>query len=698
LLLALSLLVVVITACIRIRALRVEARRYAQLVNHSLDGILLTRPDGRILSANPAACRIFRCSQRELIQGGRGLIIDEPELSRLVSMRHGQRTLHSAIWARRKDGKRIRIEVKSAIFEDNGRECSSMSIRDVTERLRWGYQRRLLEAMHECSSDGIAIMDENWLLVWANPAFEHATGLDVADAVGQLSPFFRQLERNPKKLHAVLSALADNGHWHGELISRRADGELYPLDGSIVELDNTAEDGRQYIAIFRDVSQMRRYEHELEFAYQYDALTQLPNRANFEGRVEEALAHSNPSSDVVALLLVNVDHFAAVNESLGHAAGDTCLRLIGQRIAAALDAPGLVARHAGDSFFVLVSNLDAAPASAFVARRILKAFDRPFQVHEQQVALSASIGISLFAADGRSVAQLMRAAESALAEAKASGRADFRYYETGSETRAREFVSKAAEIREGLKNRQFVAAYQPILECNSERVVKIEALARWNHPTRGLLGPGEFIGVAERAGLIAELTEELLAQTVATVKALDAAGNPGISAAVNLSARQFRDPAMVEQLEGIVRKGQLSPERIIFEITESLMMQDVSSKDRIIKDLKERGFRIYMDDFGTGYSSLNYLRNFAIDGLKIDRSFVARLPEDKTDAVIVRSVVAIARELGLLVVAEGIEREVQVEYLCAQGCDLLQGFLFEKPMGQTELLAYIKGSSPDAAQ
>ncbi|MGD8430140.1 MAG: EAL domain-containing protein [Ectothiorhodospiraceae bacterium] len=688
-----ALLIVFVIRCLQ-ECSTAAHRSYRKLFRHSLDGMLLTTADGGVLEANPAAERILGFSADELRRGGRALVVneDDPELRALLECRERDGSVRGRCWAQRKDGQRIRLELRSALFRDGARQLTSMSIRDVTEQAMRDYRLRLSDVVFDSASDGIGVLDSDWRVLWGNPMFEAMTGLALREAVGRTAPFFRELQEYPDKLRTVTEELERNGHWSGEMLSRRANGESYPLGGSIARVESASSGEFHYVATFRDLSQLREYERQLHYADLHDAITRLPNRFAFEEQLAERLSRADPEGEMVALFHLNIDHFKDVNESLGHASGDYCLRVIGERLESAMGQEGFVARYSGDSFFVLAAGLESVPDSALVARRLRDVFDRPIGVEGYHVALSSSIGISVFPSDGRTVGTLMRAAESALAEAKAEGGDDYRYYAAGSEARARNFISKTSEIREGLGRNEFVAYYQPVVDGEHHRTVKLEVLARWNHPKRGLVSPGEFIGAAERSGLIGELSEMLLRQAVQQLRSLDDAGFPGIDITVNLSARQFRDSALVDRLHGIVHDGGVAPGRVVLEITESLMMHNAESKRRIVQKLKQRGFRVYMDDFGTGYSSLNYLRNFAIDGVKIDRSFVTRLPGDKTDAAIVRTILAVARELDLEVVAEGIDDRRQSDYLSAQGCGMLQGFLFAKPMAGKDVINYLRAA------
>ncbi|UEX79678.1 putative bifunctional diguanylate cyclase/phosphodiesterase [Spiribacter halobius] len=666
-------------------------RRYEALVQHSLDGLLLTAPDGRILTANPAACQALRYTERELQGAGRASVLDESDLAvqAFLAEREAKGQARGEFWARRKDGRRIRVEVGSALFQAAGDTFTSMSFRDITDRVVETYRAQLADVAFDKTSECIGVLDSKLRIIWANPAFERVTGWRLTEIIGQVAPFYRLLEAEPESLRAFEHAMESQGYWTGELTSRRANGELYPLAGAVTRVINDVTGEVQYVATFTDTSLLEEYEAQLSRAGRHDEATGLATRWAFEESCETALAKADPQHESVGLYLLNLDHFGHVNQSLGHAAGDRCLREVANRLVEADIPASVVARHGGDSFLIMVPSLRSQEDTGLIARQLKAVFEQPVEIDGSSIALTASIGISVFPTDGMTVDAMLRAAESALDSAKADGGDDFRYYREGAEERAREFVSKTSEIRAGIRRREFAPYFQPIVDAVTGSVEKFEVLARWKHPTRGVLGPAEFIGVAERSGLIGDLSHILLEEAAREMSGLCDRVQRRLVITFNLSARQLRQEMIANHLLQVVIDNGLAANQVVFEITESTIMDDPPTTRRILEELRGYGFRILLDDFGTGYSSLNYLRRLPVDGLKIDRSFVARVADDVTDAAIVKAILAVARELRLRVVAEGIEEEQQAECLRRYGCDQLQGFLFAKPMPGEELEHYL---------
>lgn len=656
--------------------------KYQNLIQSSPDGIVLSTPDGRIVSANPAACRILGYSEAELIRGGRDLIVDgeDAEYQRFASQREKAGSASGDLWVKRKTRQRIRLHIESSVFKDGDHRFNSLILRDLTPELTLQHDHKLSSVAFSNASEAIAILDEDFRILSANPAFLRMGAVSNAAVQGR-NTLYDVLRTDSSVRSEMSRTLASRDLWTGEFVARRMDGEVVNCLAKIAKVVNDKLACCNYVATFSDLSEVHEYRRKIAEAGLADPVTGLPNRFALEQQAETLLGAANPQSETVVLFLINVDHFQTVNESFGHAAGDACLRELGNRLKEISGDGCFLARHHGDSFVILMSGLSSlAVDSGLLARRIHRVFDRTIELSGMEIGLTASVGIGIYPEDGSSYGQLLRRAENALADVKGDGGNDFRYYAAGSEVRAKEFLSKSGQIRRGLQNQEFVPYYQPIVCARTGRIVKLEALARWQHPEQGLLGPGEFIEVAEQAGLISELSESLLIQAADMLRQLRQSSHFQPSIAVNLSARQFRHPGLAERLKSIVIAKGMEPRNFVLEITESLLMQNTAANVAIIRQLKKYGFGIYVDDFGTGYSSLNYLRQFDVDGIKIDRLFTASLPHDKTNAALVRAILAVARELGLEVVAEGVETAEQADCLSSLDCRYLQGFRFSRPV------------------
>jgi diguanylate cyclase (GGDEF)-like protein len=385
------------------------------------------------------------------------------------------------------------------------------------------------------------------------------------------------------------------------------------------------------------------------------------------------------SAPVLAVLVMDLDRFKKINDTLGHQVGDASIRAVAQRLEAVLGSAEGLARLSGDEFIVRLPVAGPGPeAVAQVAQRIIDGFRKPFDLGGQEAHLTLSLGVALFPADGADAATLMRNADAALARAKEQGRNTYQLYTTAMNARAFERLTLENSLRHALERGELVAYYQPQVSLENGAIVGLEALVRWQHPEMGLIFPDSFIPLAEDTGLIVPLGEWLFKEVACQVKAWRGLGLNPPAVAVNLSARQFRGSAVARSVALALAEQGLEPAAMEMEVTESVAMQDVHHSLQVLSDLKGQGLRVALDDFGTGYSSLAYLKQFPIDTLKVDRSFVQDLPGDPSNAAIVRTILVLARSLGLRVVAEGVENQEQLRFLKALGCDRFQGYLFSR--------------------
>ena len=458
---------------------------------------------------------------------------------------------------------------------------------------------------------------------------------------------------------------------------------------------------------------LHRSELRTRYLARHDPLTGLPNRQQVTEQITLGLARARRRQTHTAVLLLDLDKFKRINESFGPGAGDQLLRQFGERLqqclrledavvhldAEANAGQGCVARVGGDEFALLVADLAQPRDAAKVAVRVLEALRRPLRIDGQELVITASIGISVFPVDGPDANALLVNADAAMSHAKADGGDGFTFYNKPMNASALERLSLEASLRQGLQRGEFVLHFQPQLDLAGQRVVGAEALLRWRHPTQGMVSPLSFIPLAEESGLIVPIGEWALYEACRQACTWpQQPGQPPLRVAVNLSARQFRQFALVDQVAGALAASGLAAERLELEITESCLMQDVELAIAILDRLRRLGCRVSVDDFGTGYSSLAYLKRFPIDALKIDRYFVRGLPDESQDAAIVGAVIGMARGLGLEVVAEGVETVPQRDWLLGHGCDVAQGYLIAKPMPGEALGQFLaQAAGPDAS-
>jgi diguanylate cyclase (GGDEF)-like protein len=436
---------------------------------------------------------------------------------------------------------------------------------------------------------------------------------------------------------------------------------------------------------------------ELQHMVLHDALTKLPNRLLLEDRIQQAAQEAHRNSTLCAVLFVDLDRFKAVNDSLGHFAGDELLRAAAERLRSAVRQEDTVSRLGGDEFVILLRHVAIPDDAALVARKIVEAVSQPVRFHANELRITCSIGISLYPLHGESAATLITRADAAMYHVKKSGRNAYRFFEPEMSTFFPQRLVLKNELHKALEDGQFLLHYQPKLDVKTGRLAGMEALVRWQHPKRGLVSPTEFIPLAEETGLIVPLGQWVLREACLQNKAWQDRGLPRTRVAVNISGVQFQDKNLAGSIERVLAETGLEPRFLELEITESVIMQNASEAIVMLERLGQMGVDISIDDFGTGYSSLSYLKRFSINKLKIDQSFISNISNDKDDAAIVQAIIALAHSLRLRVVAEGVEHQEQLDFLRLVGDDEYQGYLHSRPLPAAEFERYLE-AAPHAAR
>jgi diguanylate cyclase (GGDEF)-like protein len=439
----------------------------------------------------------------------------------------------------------------------------------------------------------------------------------------------------------------------------------------------------------------REAQKRLHFLANYDALTGLPNRVLFIDRLSHSLRVAQRSSGLVGVLYLDLDNFKDVNDSLGHNAGDALLKTVADRLTQAVRTSDTVARLSGDEFALILTNLDHREDAAVAARKIIDQLSHPLDVVEQTLQIRASVGISVFPADGTDSEELLRNADMSMYLAKQTGGSQYEFYRSEIGEKKAERLELLKALRRALEQREFVLHYQPQVELATGHIVGVEALLRWRCPERGLVSPEQFIPLAEESGLVVPLGEWVLRKACAQARIWRDTGYPPLRVAVNFSACQFRQKNLVDLVKAVLDENELPPEYLEVEITESTLMQDTATSLRTLQELRACGISISLDDFGTGYSSLSYLKRFPVDALKIDRSFVCDIPQDADDVAINSAIIAMAAKLNIRVIAEGVETLEQLDFLRSEGCALVQGYYLQRPASAQDLAAMLKNGQGD---
>ncbi|WP_139272101.1 sensor domain-containing protein [Phytopseudomonas punonensis] len=599
----------------------------------------------------------------------------------------------------RADGRKIPVELRLLpMWDDSGKFEGLLGVgRDISQQRRAEKDLRMAATVFEHSTAAILVTDPAGYIVQVNNAFSRVSGHSSAQVLDQLPGMLTAESQQSTHLHYVLAQLKQRGSWEGEIWLKRRDGENFPAWVGITAVHDEEGDLVSYVCFFSDISERKASEQRIHRLAYYDALTQLPNRTLFQDRLHTALQHAERHREWVVLMFLDLDRFKPINDSLGHAAGDRMLKEVAVRLAACVGEDDTVARMGGDEFTLLLrssaSRDTALHRAIHVGEQILASLAQAFVLEGREFFVTASIGIALGPQDGNEPSQLMKNADTAMYHAKERGKNNFQFYQADMNASALERLELEGDLRHALEQGEFLLHYQPQFSGNGKRLTGVEALLRWQHPTRGLVAPDAFIPVLEELGLVVQVGDWVLAEACRQLNIWHHNKIRVPKVSVNLSARQFSDGDLRQRIERTLTESRLRAACLELELTESILMQDVGAALQTLTDLKNLGVSIAIDDFGTGYSSLNYLKQFPIDVLKIDRSFVDGLPQGEQDGQIARAIIAMAHSLNMSVIAEGVETQEQLDFLRTHECDEVQGYLLGRPMPAHQFEAQFCGRS-----
>ncbi|OIO67435.1 MAG: GGDEF domain-containing protein [Zetaproteobacteria bacterium CG_4_9_14_3_um_filter_49_83] len=567
-----------------------------------------------------------------------------------------------------------------------------LSLVDVTGEKRVEQAMRLWRRVIDASTNAIIITDatqKNMPIVYVNPAFEHITGYSAAEVMGRNPAFLHGSDINQPELEHLRQALRQQRDGNALLRNYRKNGEMYWSELFISPVWDEQGMLTHYVGISRDVTADKHYEAELERLSNHDSLTGLANRILLRDRLTQAIAFARRMNTLVGVLFVDLDRFKMINDSLGHHVGDHLLQVVGQRLQQLVCESDTVARLGGDEFVLVLSNLTSYDDLNVVANKLLEAVGQPLQVDGHELYTSPSIGIACYPRDGEDEQNLLKQADAAMYHAKECGRNTFCFYTPDMDEAAQERLTLANALHYALEKGEFVLHYQPQVALHNGEIVGVEALVRWQSPEKGLVPPDQFIPLAEESDLIIKLGRWVLYEACTQARAWL---NQGITLtmAVNLSVRQLISGTLVQSVREILQQTGLPPYFLELELTESHLAYDPESMARILKELDALGIGLALDDFGTGYSSLSYLKQLPIGKIKIDRSFVRDIGSDSNDATLVRTIIAMAHNLRLGVVAEGVEDAEQLMFLRAHHCNEIQGYYISRPLPADALTPFIE--------
>ncbi|GEM_PF-1556959 len=567
------------------------------------------------------------------------------------------------------------------------------AILDITERKQIEaehkqieMERRKLSLAVEQSPSIAMITDTRGVIEYVNPKFTEITGYAPEDVIGKTPNILKSSETPPEVFKELWETITTGGEWRGEFRNRKKNGELYWEYASISSIKNSDGAITHFLAVKEDITKRKWSEETIIHMAYFDPLTDLPNRILFNDRLSQALRKRQP----IAIFLIGLDRFKIINDTLGHAIGDSMLQEVAKRLEGCAREGATVARMGGDEFMLLLPGAFAVEEAPKVAQEIIEVIKPPFIFNNQELHITASVGISLYPYDGEDAETLLKNADTALNRVKEQGKNNYQLYTPTMNSEAFGRMILENNMLKALEREEFIIHYQAQVDLRSGRIIGVEALVRWQHPDLGLIPPADFIPMAEENGLIVPIGEWVLRTACVQNKIWQEAGLPPLRVAVNLSARQFQQVQLSEIIEQTLNQTRLDSRYLELEITESIAMQNADFTIRTLREFRDMGVHVAIDDFGTGYSSLSYLRKFPIDSLKIDRSFIRDIIMHPNDAAIITAVIMLAHSLKVKVTAEGVETQEQLDFLKKQNCDKMQGYLFSRPVPAKEFEELIR--------
>ncbi|XID92009.1 putative bifunctional diguanylate cyclase/phosphodiesterase [Paenibacillaceae bacterium WGS1546] len=662
---------------------------YARIFHDSQEAIMVTDRYSRIVSVNPAFVAVTGYEAAEAIGRTPSLLksnVQDAEFyAGMWACIHKDGKWQGEIWNRRKSGEVYPEWLSiSSVKDDRGEVLNYVGMfSDMTSRKNTLSKLRLHAQVFSNASEGIMITDKQLKILSVNQAFTAMTGYSETEALGHTPRLLHSGIQNTYFYITMWERIHSTGHWQGEIWNKRKSGEIYPEWLSITTLRDEKGHITNYIGMFTDITERKQSEEHLKYLAHFDKLTGLPNRTFLNDLVKDATAKARHSGRKLAILFIDLDRFKMVNDSLGHSVGDKLLQQVAGRLKALASADPVVSRLGGDEFIVVLPELERPEEAAAFAGRLVNEMKKPFAVEDNELYLNASLGISLYPDHGEDFGTLIRHADLAMYEAKVQ-KCGYQLFNAGILGTFKRKLELENELRRAVARGQLSVQYQPQVNIASGRTEGMEALLRWHHPRLGRVSPAEFVPIAEETGLIMDIGKWVFKEVCARIGQWSSRAIDPPSVAVNLSARQFMAPDLVASIRDIVCP-ECDPQRIVIEITESSSMNDIDAVLPVLREFKAIGFRIAIDDFGKGYSALGYIKQFPIDILKIDKSFVRELTSDPRNAVITKAIIDMAHGLNLKVVAEGVETPGQLDALRAMNCDIVQGYLIDPPMSPDKL-------------
>jgi diguanylate cyclase (GGDEF)-like protein/PAS domain S-box-containing protein len=563
------------------------------------------------------------------------------------------------------------------------------TIQDITQQKRANEETHLYANVFKSSGEPILITDSYERIIAVNEAFIKTTGYTAEELYGK-NPSILSAGETPDHIYQKMwSEINKTGFWQGEVKNRKKDGTVFPCWLSISASNNESGDILNYIGSFTDITEQKADQERIHYLAHHDSLTGLVNRFSLEERLEQAVHATKRHKNKLALFFIDMDRFKAINDTHGHQTGDELLKMVAQRLQDNIRESDIVARIGGDEFVVVITDIEEELSADPIARSLIKKLGEPYQINNKTVISSPSIGISIYPVDADKCSELMKSADAAMYHAKQSGRNNYQYFSAALNSDSNKHLLIENEIRLALENADFELFYQPQICTTDNRTCGAEALLRWEHAEKGFIPPDKFIPIAEQSGLIIPLGKWILEQACWQIQQWRDTYNVPFRVAVNISAQQLKSVDFVETVESMINKYEIEEGELELEITESTAMSDPDEAIIQLRNIRDLGVDLAIDDFGTGYSSLAYLKLLPIHTLKLDKTFVRDIESDSNDAEICSAAIALSKNLGLKVVAEGVENLTQRDFLISKKCDLLQGYYYSHPLPAVDAEKYI---------
>ncbi len=666
--------------------------KYRNILEHANEAIITFNEKLEIESFNPVSLALFGYSEPELL----GMSLEKlvPGFKKIKQEQSNNVIAQSTplVFGCRKNGLFFPVEITIGEPFYNENKTWMAIIHDISERKKTEQGLRLMSRIFEDSHDAIIVTDMHSNIIDVNLSFTAITGFSKEEVIGK-NPRIMKSNLHPSSFYSAMwDALKESGRWSGEIWDKRKDGEVYPKWLSMSAVKNDFGEVSHFVGIFSDITSRKKAENRLTQLAHYDSLTGLPNRTLFMEKLNWSIDLANREQRQVVLFFLDLDRFKIVNDTMGHQVGDQLLVNVANRLRHCVRKVDIVSRLAGDEFTIVITNIDHIEDIAIVAQKVLDAFNTPISLSGHDFFVTTSIGITTYPDDGLDIDKLLKNADTAMYHAKSMGKNNYQFYSEAMNQKVHDEMELENNLRKALENEEFFLHYQPQIEVSSNKIVGAEVLVRWKHPKLGFISPAKFIPYAERSDLILPIGYWVLETACEQYVKWQQQGIPPFILSVNYSGVQLKKPGQVELVASILAKTGMNPENLKLELTESVVMEDAENIINTLHKFKKMGISFSIDDFGTGYSSLSYLKRFPIDTLKIDKSFVDDIATDADDEAISSTIIAMAHNLRLSVVAEGVETKEQLNILQAKGCDQVQGYYFCHPLHHDEFKDFMLAS------